>query len=213
MALDQLLSECSEILESEFGITPESSTYNLYSEEEWRDFLAKTNSDEESLGVYLPRSQSAHLKEDSEFLPVNLIHEYFGHGLFCEYSSIGRKIVALEQQLAETEKKMLGLEQFPENSHFTIDETNPYFEEYKNQREELAEFLGQNIQYYEGFAMWLEGYLAHSTGHGALFDRKMSEVVHPDYKRLFEQFKSFEEQYGRFTIFGICTVRRKTTPE
>lgn len=202
MGLDYLVSECSEILESEFGIKPESSTYRFYSNEEWLDFLARTNSDEESLGVYLPRSLSAHLKEDSEFLPVNLIHEYFGHGLFCEYSSIGRKIVALEQQLAETEKKVLGLEQLPERGHFTVDETNPRFQEYKTQREQLAEFLSQNIRYYEGFAMWMEGYLAHSTGNGALVDRKMNEVVHPVYKELFEQFKSFEEQYGGVALMS-----------
>lgn len=202
MTLDQLLSECSEILESEFGIKPESSTYRFYSNEEWLDFLARTNSDEESFGVYLPRSLSAHLKEDSEFLPVNLIHEYFGHGLFCEHSSIGKKIVALEQQLAETEKRMLDLEQLPENSHFTVGETNPYFKEYKNQREQLAEFLSQNLQFYEGFAMWMEGYLAHSTDYDVLFDKKMNEFVQPGYTELFEQFKSFEKLYGGVALMS-----------
>ena len=203
MTVDQLLSECSESLESKLGVKPEESTYTLYSEWGWRDFLARTHSDEESLGVYLPRSRTAHLKEDSEFLPVNLIHEYFGHGLFCEHSSIGKGIVSLEQQLAETEKKMLGLEQLPEDGHFRVDETDPSFQDYKNQREQVAEFLSRNIHCYEGFAMWLEGHLAHSTGHGTLFDRKMEEVVHPAYKELFEQFRSFEEAYGRPALLSL----------
>lgn len=188
------------MLLSEFGIKPEKSTYTIHSD--WNGFVNNTGSHPDSHGVYLPRSLSAHLKESSEFLSVNLLHEYFGHGLFCEHAISGQRIVSLEQALAETEKEMLNVSEPPEQQKFQVDETNPFFERYKSQRKELQQFFSQKIHNYEGFAMWLEHFLAKAINNESLFEQKMDELVHPDYRKLFEQFHDFSSQYGNFALIA-----------
>lgn len=200
MNLQILVSESEEVLLSEFNIKPEKSSYHIHFNNDWQDFLNNTGSNPDAQGVYLPRTLSAHLKESSEFLPVNLLHEYFGHGLFCEHASIGQRIVSLEQTLAETEKKILGLGKLPNQHHFQVDETNPYFQKYKKQGEALQQLFSQNIHNYEGFAMWLEYFLSKANNQESLFEKKMDELVHPDYKKLFEQFLSFSEHNGNFAL-------------
>ncbi len=200
MDLSKLVLESEEVLLSEFRIKPERSKYTIHSD--WNGFVNNTGSQPDSHGVYLPRTLSAHLKESSEFLSVNLLHEYFGHGLFCEHAITGQGIVSLEHSLAETEKEMLNLAELPDFSHFQIDETNPYFHQYKAQREELQHFFSQNVHNYEGFAMWLEYFLSKATNNENLFEQKMDELVHLDYKQLFEQFQSFSEQNGNFALIA-----------
>jgi len=202
MSLRKLVLESEEILLSELSIKPEKSIYQVYPDNKWFEFVRKTGSHPDSHGVYLPRALSAYLKESSEYLPVNLLHEYFGHGLFCEHAITGQKIVSLEQSLAETEKQMLNLAELPDGSHFQVDETNPYFQQYKSQRGELQQFFSQNVHNYEGFAMWLEYFLSKAINQEDLFEQKMDELVHPDYKRLFEQFQSFSEQNGNFALIA-----------
>jgi hypothetical protein len=202
MSLTNLVLESEEILLSEFRIKPERSIYHVHSGSEWQDFLIETGSHPDSHGVYLPRSLSAHLKESSDFLPINLLHEYFGHGLFCEHSIPGQRIVSLEQVLTKTEKEMLDLSELPKQQKFQVDETNPYFEKYKKQREELQKFFSQNVHNYEGFAMWLEYFLSKATNQADLFEQKMDKLVHHDYKKLFEQFHNFSVQYGNFALIA-----------
>jgi len=202
MDLSNLVLESEEVLLSEFNIKPEKSIYQVNRDNEWFEFVKKIGSRTDIHGVYLPRSLSAHLKESSDFLPVNLLHEYFGHGLFCEHAITGRRIVSLEHSLAETEKEMLNLAELPDLSHFQVNETNPRFQEYKKQREELQQFFSQNVHDYEGFAMWLEHFLSKATNNESLFEQKMDELVHSDYRDLFEQFQSFSEQSGNFALIA-----------
>lgn len=200
MDLNTLVLESEEVLLSEFRIKPEKSNYTIHSD--WNGFVNSTGSHPDSHGVYLPRDLFAHLRESSEFLAVNFLHEYFGHGLFCEHAISGQRIVSLEQALAETEKEMLNISELPAQQKFQIDKTNPFFERYKKQREELQQFFSQNIHNYEGFAMWLEHFLSKATNQENLFEQKMDELVHHDYRKLFEQFHDFSSQNGNFALIA-----------
>jgi hypothetical protein len=200
MNLHSLVLESEEILISEFKIKPEQSIYTIHSN--WIDFVNNTGSHPKSHGVYLPRKLSAHLNKSSKFLPVNLLHEYFGHGLFCEHAILGQRIVSLEQSLAVTENEMFNTKEFPTQKNNQVDETNPFFEKYKTQREELQQIVSQNIHNYEGFAMWLEHFLSKTTKTESLFEQKMDELVHPEYEALFEQFYSFAIQNGNFALLA-----------
>ena len=196
MKLNDLILRSEEILLSEFNIKPEKSKYEIHSDNEYLN-----KSEQTSQGVYLPRSLTAHLKKSSKFLQVNLLHEYFGHGLFCEHAIPGQKIVSLEKSLEETEKEMLGVTKLPKNSHFQVNSNNPLFNKYVTKRGELKEFLSQNLHNYEGFAMWLEHFLAEKLNKKSLFDKKMSKV-HPDFKELFEQFHDYSEVNGNFALIS-----------
>jgi len=37
--------------------------------------------------------------------PLTLFHEYFGHGLFCERTQIGQRLVNLEKELLKEEQQ------------------------------------------------------------------------------------------------------------
>lgn len=202
MNIQHLIEKSEKIVEVRFGVAIEKSSYKVYEDSAWAEFLRETGSDSDSHGIYLPRTLSAHLKEHSQFLPVNLLHEYFGHGLFCEHSAIGQRIVSLERRLEETEKKILGLQELPSRNHYKVDETSPFFEEYKTQREEFQQFFYQNIHNYEGFAMWLEHFLAKETGQEPLFLHKMEKLIHPEYRNLLEAFHRFSENKGNFALIA-----------
>lgn len=196
--IESLIQECSAILKSEFKITPEQTKISTYDAQNWRVFLQATNSDDDCAGVYFPRDLTAHLNQNSEFFEVNLLHEYFGHGLFCEHAIVGKNTVTLEQNLESTEKEILGSAEILTN--FKIEKTHPLFEKYKNQRKELAAFLNHNLANYEGFAIWMEAYLSGLTNKKDVFDKKMQQYCNKECTKLFETVKSFEQKYGTHSL-------------
>ena len=202
MGLQKLLLDSEEILLSEFKIKPEESYYKVYQDDEWKFFLNKIGAKPDVHGVYLPRDLSANVGGSSKYFKINLLHEYFGHGLFCEHALPGQKIVSLEKNLARIESKMQSEDGSLNQNHFQVDETNPYFVSYRKQREELEKFFYSNLHNYEGFAMWLEHFLSKNTNHEEMFEQKMDRLVHPDYEELFEKFLSFSEQYGNFALIA-----------
>ncbi len=50
--------------------------------------------------------------------------------------------------------------------------------------------------------MWLEYFLSKSTNQVDLFEQKMDKLVHPGYKKLFEQFHDFANKYGHLAIMA-----------
>ena len=213
MGIIHLVRESLEILESEFMIKPEASTYHVYAKDEWGGFLSKTRVDKRCLGVYFPRSLSAHLDGTSEFLRVNLFHEFFGHGLFCEHSLTGREIVSLEKDLAESEDRALKAEKMQEDKRKIISVGNPYFEECLHKRQKLINLVNNQMVSYEGFALWLESFLSHNTRLAGLFERKLEGVLHPKSRELLEKFISFQNQYGNFALFCQFGFQKKHTLE
>lgn len=176
MNLSHLLQECSEILVSDFKIQPIASTYSIYPKEMWNTFLQQTGSSNGCQGVYFPLSQSAHLLEDTELLPVNFFHEYFGHGLFCEYAMAGQEIVRREQMYAHVPSPQA--------------------------KQDLEQFAQHNYLLYEGFAMWMESYLARTAKHASLFEKKLEGLVHADNRRILDQFLTYEQRFGLFALMA-----------
>ena len=106
--LDSLLQDASAFIEEEFGLGVDESGLKLYSAENWSRFCEVNDFDAESEGIYVPKSLTAYAKVDSEELVSNIFHEYFGHGLFCEYSSIGKKLVEIEQEGGDAHSYLYG---------------------------------------------------------------------------------------------------------
>lgn len=173
------------------GIFPQKSAYKIYQDDGWIAFCSSRNSDHVHLeGTYLPRTLSAHLKQETPFLQLNMFHEYLGHGSFCEHSRIGKKIVQYEQELAEIEKQILGANKLPENVRFKLDRLNPHFRDYAMLRQEFDDFARKNHNHYEGFAYWIEHYLAKIYGMSNLSDEKR-KTINTDYIVLVSAFEDF----------------------
>ncbi|MEW5896335.1 MAG: hypothetical protein AB1668_01465 [Nanoarchaeota archaeon] len=169
---------------------PQNSKIKFHGNISWTNFLNHRNSDKNLESTYLPRTLTAHLKEETPFLKINKFHEHDGHGSFCEYSKIGRRVVHYEQELAEIEKQILGVDQLPENHRFSLTPDNPFFRQYSRLRKEFDEFLRKHHNHYEGFAYWLEKFLATESGLGELYQQRERTIplFYLELTASFEQF-------------------------
>ncbi len=164
--LDSLLQEASDFIEEEFGLETGECGLKLYSAENWSRFCEVNGFDEKSEGIYVPKSHTAYAKTDSDVLISNIFHEYFGHGLFCEYSSIGKKLVEIEQEGGDAHS-----------------------------------YLQQNIDNYEGFALWMEALLCEETGNSDVWERKKERLSQEDVM-LFQHFREAEQRLTRYGFFA-----------
>ena len=101
---DTFLSEAKDLMLSELGFCPEQSRLFVYDTPSLFPTVP--------LGItalFRPSSLTAHvLVEPESTFPARVIHEYLGHGSFCEQSTIGRNIVAYESELARLESSIVG---------------------------------------------------------------------------------------------------------
>jgi len=196
MEIDEFALTNSKIIESEFNINPVKTTFHLYNNAEWQILCHSIDIDCLSEGVYLPRNLEAHLLEQCKFLEINFLHEYFGHGLFCEHAKKGKILVSLEKDLIELEKKILGLVQLPDKKMISIDNRSPYFKQYIEKQQQIVSFFKENLGLYEGFAIWMEYYLAKQNNKEAMFEEKFSRPAYKRNKGLLEKFIKFEKENG-----------------
>ena len=97
-----LLDSSNNFYQDLLGYKPEQTSLEKISESQWNEFSKTRGLNPNSSGVYLPRNQKSIIREEN---PLSLFHEYFGHGLYCEQSLTGRRLVELEKKLLEEEKK------------------------------------------------------------------------------------------------------------
>lgn len=197
--LTSIIEHGNQAVKGELGIIPLKSQYSLYTPQNWINFCANRNENPEIESLYLPRTYSAHLKDKTDFLDIYLLHEHFGHGLFCEYSKIGQRIVAFEEELVELEKLILDADELPENQKITITSENPHFHGYKQLRKEYKQFFQNHHAHYEGFAYWLQYDLSKSLDLIEKWD-KLKQKMPESYKELFEQVNQFAEKNGKMAL-------------
>jgi len=177
--LDALLLQSFRFLESNLGIKPNQSTYKKHSQKEWQIFCSEQNLDRNSFGVYFPRNLSAHILSGTSVLPVIFFHELFGHGTFCEHSSYGRRICALEKEIQETGDEAV--------------------------RHELFTYMKKHIGRYEGFAFWVDYYMAREFGLLNLWNRRNEHIDSYFISLALETQKTAEKEgFGKIReIFGF----------
>ena len=197
--LTSIIEHGNQAVKEGLGIIPIKSQYSLYTSQDWISFCINRNENPEIESLYLPRTYSAHLKDKTDFLDIYLLHEYFGHGLFCEYSKIGKRIVTFEQELVELEKLILEVDELPENQKITITSENQFFYNYKKLREEYKQFFQEHFAYFEGFAFWMQYDLARTLD---LIEKwnKLKQKLPESHKELFEQVNQFAEKNGTLSL-------------
>ncbi|MEM5777913.1 MAG: nucleotidyltransferase domain-containing protein [Candidatus Aenigmatarchaeota archaeon] len=174
--LDFIIQDASSFLRTEFNLQLEQSQLKIYSPENWQNFCNVNGFNANSEGLYVPISYSAYVRIDSPVLVSNVFHELFGHGLFCEHSQIGKRLVEIIQN-REDEKS------------FLYNEVDP-------QKQPLG-LCRRNIGNYEGFAVWLEALLCNETDTSNIFEQKKDRLPN-DYISLFEYFQDVEQRLSRF---------------
>ena len=180
---------------------PQKSRLIIHNPSSWNDFLNSRNSNQDLGGTYLPRTLTAHLKEENSFLEINKFHEFNGHGSFCEHSIIGKRIVQYEQELVEIEKHILGVKDLPENHHFQLTHDDPFFRQYYLLRNEFDGFFRKHHNYYEGFAYWLEKHLSLESSFRELYQLREQNIA-PFYLELVVSFEKFVSHNSISALFN-----------
>ena len=189
---------CQDLL----GYKPEQTSLQIIPFSEWLGFTSERNLDSDSLGIYSPRNRTAMIKGEN---PLSLLHEYFGHGLYCEQSLAGRELVDLERKLLGEER-----EEF-EGRNFTLSEIKRFRLRNKTFRE-LHEFKEQNLGRYELFAIWAEYFFSKELGLEKEFERKYDSFPSED-NEMINSVINFSERYGNLATFYAQGIARRTTPE
>lgn len=184
------------------GYKPEETSLEVVPENKWSEVVANLGLKPDSLGIYQPRNQSAIMKGQN---PLTLFHEYFGHGLYGEYSLAGRKLVSLEQELLEKEKQEFNGKNFSLNELNEFRKNNKKFQKLEKWHQN---FLGQ----YEGFAVFSEYFLSNRFGLGEKFERKYNNLDGGNQEGI-DNIINFNNQYGDLATFYQFGLARETTPE
>ncbi len=196
MFLYQFVSDSLNFVNSEFGFVPEVSQLKVYSAADWRLFY-EANKDSiigfqgYDEGLYVPKSYCAYVHEDSPVLVPNVFHEFFGHGLFCEHSSIGKSLVEIIQEGGDA-------------NGFLYSPIDPNVQP--------LGLTTRNIGNYEGFALWLEALLCEQTGNEDVWKMKRDKISE-EYVGLFEFFKDTEQKLTRFGFMAQLGFPKHYNPK
>ncbi len=197
-----LLETSNEFYQDLLGYKPEQTSLHQIPNSEWANLATKRGLNPNSSGIYLPRNQTALIRENN---PLSLFHEYFGHGLYCEQSLSGRKLVDLEKILLGEEKQEFS------DSRFSLKDVQKF--RASNQTfQELDEFRKQNLLQYETFAIWTEYLLSEENELRDLFGRKYDSLEGQE-KEAVDSAIGFSEQYGALATFYASGLARITTTE
>ena len=184
------------------GYKPEQTSLQQIPGNQWNEFATQRGLNPNSSGIYLPRNQTAVIQEQN---PLSLFHEYFGHGLYCEQSLSGRKLIHLEKGLLDEEKQEFDGRQFNLEDLKRFREGNLRFQE-------LDEFRKQNLAQYEIFAIWTEYLLSKENKLESEFEMKYDSFEKEDRESI-DSIINFTAQYGNLATFYAQGLARRTTPE
>ena len=189
----EIVQQVSRNYNQIFDFFPKRTKLNLYLRGEWQDFCERFDHPLKSEGIFLPRNLSAHLLADSPFLELNIFHEYFGHGLFCEYNKQGKFLQKLEQRLVKDERRQFKRKKFSKKELREFREKNPNFKLLKKESD-------NNPYLYETFAVWTEHYLSERLRLKNKFSQKYKEMP-KEIQRNLEKMLSFQRNYGELALF------------
>jgi hypothetical protein len=198
----KLISQINEYYENLLGYSIKETKIKEIEKSQWNSFCEIYIPCEKKKfgGLYNVRNQTAFIPSES---PIALFHEYFGHGLFYEWSLIGKKAIFLENMLLNDEK-----EKFQEKN-FTLKDIKEFREKNKF-AQEIDEFQKQNVELIESFAIFSEYFLSKKMKLERLFERRYDSFPIKE-KRIIEGVINFNQNYGDLATFYNFGLARKTT--
>jgi|GEM_PF-998873 len=200
--IKDFLDSSNQFYQDLLGYKPEQTSLQQIPETRWYKSAKLKGLNPNSLGIYLPRSQTAIIRGEN---PLSLFHEYFGHGLYCEQNLTGKKLVELEKKLLEEEKQELKTKKFTLRDLQNFRQQNPIFQE-------LKDFWQRNLRRYELFAIWTEYLLSGEHGLRDSFEIKYDFLTR-EAREAIDSIIDFSKQYGNLATFYAQGMARRTTPE
>ena len=184
------------------GYKQEQTKLNVLDYEQWQALCKKQEGNQDASGMFQPRSQIAVINSENDAYPLNLFHEYFGHGLFYERTLAGKRLVDLEQKLMQEEKEHFEGIPFSLKELKRFRENNATFKHMQQEREE-------NLDLYENFAIWTEYLLAKHFGINQ-FEMRYDSMPESE-RSQFDKILAFSKRYGNLSTFYAVGFERKIT--
>lgn len=185
--MQKTILKATEIMDDKFGIKP--SNVELEFHENIREFLKSTDNPC-AQSIFIPKNLTAHVPKTKIEL---VFHEFFGHGLYCEHTKYGKKMV-------DDEKRYYTMNDRQIEQNLTLHE---YFK-----------------PDFEGHALWIEDFLLTSLGKSEILSNRLKELRSFDFQSQFfpqlrthrdvyDRVKQFEEKYGIYELWYILGFPRR----
>jgi len=135
--LERVLNEACKYLKLDLGLEKPNSEIRFYSKQEWGELEKQGVS---GIAFYDPKEEKACMGPESSI--PDLIHEYFGHALYSEQSSLGKKF----KQAIQKDTKL-------------TEETKQFFEKIKPLQEGFSTWMEEKILKQLGLTdLWKDRY-------------------------------------------------------
>jgi hypothetical protein len=200
--IKSLIDSSNSFYQDLLGYKPEETSLQQIPESQWGKFTQRRRLNLESSGIYFPRNQTTIIKGKNL---LSLFHEYFGHGLYCEQSLQGRKLVNLERGLLEEEKQEFSGRKFNLEDLHRFRQQSQTFQELEKSRK-------QNLGQYELFAIWTEYLLSGQFGLEKDFEMKYVSLSGED-REFVDSAIDFFRAYGNLATFYAQGLARIQTPD
>lgn len=198
----RILDDSIQFYADFLGYVPQQTVLHGVPENQWNEFVLSRGLQQNSHGIYLPRNQVAIVRGEN---PLSLFHEYFGHGLYCEQSLLGRRLVVLEKKLLEEEKQEFS----------SIEFSSQDLQEFRRQSrtfQELENLKQADLGRHEFFAIWTEYLLSGKHGLRELFELKY-DVLPAREREFVDSVIDFSKTYGDLATMYAQGMARISTPE
>lgn len=177
--IQEKILQSSEILEEKFHVSPKKSKLYLHANIE--EFVSGTRG-YHAQSIFLPKNLEAHAPDNRIDLAM---HEYHGHGLYCEQTHYGERMV-------EDEKTTESMSAHERESCL-----------------QMHEFFRPT---FEGHALFTEDLLLRALGEESVLEKRIEELRHlefnsavcPDlrtYFDVYEEIKKTEEEIGVYDLW------------
>jgi len=198
----ELISQINANYQNLLGYTVEKTALKELDKKDWEPFCNNSYLNKSSSGFYLPRNQVAVIPSNNK---LSLFHEYFGHGLFCEQSLVGKELVNLEKRLLKEEKQEFKGKKFNSEDLQKFRKKNKTFQN-------LEKSNKKNLILHESFALWTEYFLSREFNFMNLFEQGYT-LIPEQIKGHLDGIISFDNKNGDLATFYNFGLARRTTTE
>ncbi|MDP2908936.1 MAG: hypothetical protein Q8N77_03970, partial [Nanoarchaeota archaeon] len=207
--IEQILDEASKYLKLELGLENPKASIHLCSGQEGGNI-----GNIQGAAFYQPSEDKIYLSPSST--TADLIHEYFGHALYTEQSTLGKKLKHYLTLTSRTEEEYgiprntclnikhsneFKIENSGKNEYTISCNTNdPKIKEYTRLKKETKDLFDKTEPLQEGFSLWMEEKILKQTGLTGLWKERYELLAKSHYAKFYNAFLKEESEKGTLSL-------------
>lgn len=208
--LERFLDEASEYLRLDFGLERPKASINFCSEFEWTVLKERNIS---GPAFYHPSENKVYLSPDASV--ADLVHEYFGHALYSEQSSLGKKLrnylyfisefedrynIPKDMSLTVKHSDEFKIKKVKEGYILFCDTNDNEIQKYLLLKKEVKDIFNKSLPVQEGFSLWMEEKILKQLGFAELWKHRRNTLAETPYISFYNSFLKDESEKGTITL-------------